>query len=331
MNGSAIDYRGCFLARRNTRASLRDMLHWNGRSGTSWTRRPLLSSSAADATRCRHESRREVRGRPRGTRHSHARAPTQRKERAPILRSRSGSSCRSRPAAAPTISRARFSPALSAALGQPLVIDNRGGASSVIGTELAARAPADGYTMLLVTTTHTVNPSLIEKLPYDTIRDFAPVSLAVSQPNILAVHPSVPAKSVKELVALREIEGARTSRMHRAAAAARRISPASSSGSSLAIDLTHVPFKGSGPGVDCAARRPGHDDVRRPALVRAAHQIRQASRARRRGPQALVRSCPMFRRWPKRAFPASRPARGTASSRLPRRQPRSCRRFTRPS
>src|SRR5688500_6853215 len=60
-------------------------------------------------------------------------------------------------------------PALGAALGQPLVIDNRGGASSVIGTELAARAPADGYTILLVTTTHTVNPGLVKTLPYDTI------------------------------------------------------------------------------------------------------------------------------------------------------------------
>jgi tripartite-type tricarboxylate transporter receptor subunit TctC len=92
-------------------------------------------------------------------------------------------------------------PSLSAELGQPLVLDNRGGASGVIGTELAARAPADGYTMLLVTTTHTVNPSLTKKLPYDTVRDFAPVSWLVSGSFMLTVHPSVPAKSVKELIA----------------------------------------------------------------------------------------------------------------------------------
>jgi tripartite-type tricarboxylate transporter receptor subunit TctC len=138
-------------------------------------------------------------------------------------------------------------PALSAALGQPLVIDNRGGASSVIGTELAARSPADGYTMLLITTTHTVNPSLMKKLPYDTIRDFTAVSLAVTQPNILAVHPSVPAKSVKELVALAKAKSANFT------------SASGGSGSSphlsgelfrlvAGIDLTHVPFKGSGPG-----------------------------------------------------------------------------------
>ena len=138
-------------------------------------------------------------------------------------------------------------PALSAALGQPLVIDNRGGASSVIGTELAARAPADGYTILLVTTTHTVNPGLMKKLPYDTIRDFAPISLAVSQPNILAVHPSVPAKSVKELVAL-----ARSKSAHLTYASGGSGSSPHLSGELFrlvaGVDLTHVPFKGTGPG-----------------------------------------------------------------------------------
>jgi tripartite-type tricarboxylate transporter receptor subunit TctC len=138
-------------------------------------------------------------------------------------------------------------PGLSTALGQPLVIDNRGGASSAIGTEIAARALADGYTMLLVTTTHTVNPSLVKKLPYDTIRDFAPVSLAVSQPNILAIHPSVPSKSVKELVAY-----ARSKSGHLTYASGGSGSSPHLSGELFrliaGIDLTHVPFKGSGPG-----------------------------------------------------------------------------------
>lgn len=139
-------------------------------------------------------------------------------------------------------------PALSAGLGQPIVIDNRGGASSVIGTELVARATGDGYTLLLITTTHTVNPSLLKKLPYDTIKDFAAVSLAVSQPNILAVHPSVPAKSVKELVALAKSKSA-----HLTYASGGSGSSPHLSGELLriiaGIDLTHVPFKGSGPGV----------------------------------------------------------------------------------
>lgn len=136
-------------------------------------------------------------------------------------------------------------PNLTAELGQPLVIDNRGGASSVIGSELAVRAPADGYTMLLVTTTHTVNPSLIKKLPYDTLKDFAPVALAASQPNILAVHPTVPARSVKELVAFARSKhstyasGGSGSSPHLSGELFRMVA---------AIDLTHVPFKGSGPG-----------------------------------------------------------------------------------
>jgi tripartite-type tricarboxylate transporter receptor subunit TctC len=139
-------------------------------------------------------------------------------------------------------------PALSAALGQSVVIDNRGGASGVIGTELAVRAPADGYTLLLITTTHTVNPSLLKELPYDTVRDFTPISLAVSQPNILAVHPSVPAKSAKELVALAKSKSA-----HLTYASGGSGSSPHLSGELFrivaGIELTHVPFKGSGPGV----------------------------------------------------------------------------------
>jgi len=139
-------------------------------------------------------------------------------------------------------------PPLSAVLGQPIVIDNRGGASSVIGTELAMRAPPDGYTLLLITTTHTVNPSLMKKLPYDAIRDFTPISLAVSQANILAVHPSVPAKTVKELVAY-----AKSKTGHVTFASGGNGSSPHLSGELLrlvaGIDATHVPFKGSGPGV----------------------------------------------------------------------------------
>jgi tripartite-type tricarboxylate transporter receptor subunit TctC len=137
---------------------------------------------------------------------------------------------------------------LSAALGQSIVIDNRGGASSVIGAELAARAAPDGYTLLLVTTTFTVNPSLMKKLPYDTIRDFTPMSLAVSQANILAVHPAVPAKSVQELVAY-----ARSKAGHVTYASGGSGSSPHLSGELFrlvaGIEATHVPFKGSGPGV----------------------------------------------------------------------------------
>ena len=87
-------------------------------------------------------------------------------------------------------------------IGQQIVIDNRGGAGGNIGAELAARAPADGYSLMLGTNTHVINMSLFAKLPYDIQRDFAPVSLATSAPMVLIIHPSLPAKTVKEFIAL---------------------------------------------------------------------------------------------------------------------------------
>jgi tripartite-type tricarboxylate transporter receptor subunit TctC len=91
---------------------------------------------------------------------------------------------------------------LTAALGQQCIVDNRPGGGQKIGTAAAAKAPADGYTLLLVSVTHSINPGLDPKLPYDSVRDFAPVTLVASSPNVVVLHPSVPAKSVKELIAL---------------------------------------------------------------------------------------------------------------------------------
>lgn len=139
-------------------------------------------------------------------------------------------------------------PPLSEALGHTLVIDNRPGASSTIGTDMAAKAAPDGYTLVMITTTHTVNPSLIARLPFDTVKDFAAVSLVVSQPNILVVHPSVAAKSAQELVALAKSKPG----------AMNFASGGNGSSPHLSGELfnivagtriTHVPYKGSGPGV----------------------------------------------------------------------------------
>ncbi len=91
---------------------------------------------------------------------------------------------------------------LSDGLGQRVVIDNRPGANGVVGTEITARSPADGYTILMVNSGHTVNPGMYPKLPYDTVRDFAPISLVVMLSNLLVVHPSLPVKSVPEFVRL---------------------------------------------------------------------------------------------------------------------------------
>ena len=91
---------------------------------------------------------------------------------------------------------------LGAALGQQFVIDNRAGGGQKIGTGLAAGAAPDGHTILLVSITHTINPSLDAKLPYDTIKDFSPITIVAKSPLVLVVHPSIRAKSVKELIAL---------------------------------------------------------------------------------------------------------------------------------
>jgi tripartite-type tricarboxylate transporter receptor subunit TctC len=86
--------------------------------------------------------------------------------------------------------------------GGSFVIDNRGGAGGTIGTELLARAPADGYTIGVISGSHTINPALYKKLSFDSVRDFAPVAMLVTGPGLLVVHPSLPARNVRELVAL---------------------------------------------------------------------------------------------------------------------------------
>ncbi|HEX2829748.1 MAG TPA: tripartite tricarboxylate transporter substrate binding protein [Burkholderiales bacterium] len=95
-----------------------------------------------------------------------------------------------------------FAQRLSASLQQQIVVDNRPGAGSVIGTEAAAKAPPDGYTILIVNDTHAINASLVRKLPYDPVGDFAPITLIAVTPFMLSVHPSLPVKSVRDLVKL---------------------------------------------------------------------------------------------------------------------------------
>jgi len=91
-------------------------------------------------------------------------------------------------------------PQFAARLGQQLVIDNRGGANAIIGTDIAAKAPPDGYTMLLVPAGHAITPSVTRKLPYDTLKDLAAIGLIGNGAYVLVIHPSIPAKSVSEFV-----------------------------------------------------------------------------------------------------------------------------------
>jgi tripartite-type tricarboxylate transporter receptor subunit TctC len=133
-------------------------------------------------------------------------------------------------------------------LGVPLVIDNRGGAGSTLGTSLAAKAPADGYTILMVSGAHTINPSMFAKLPYDSIRDFAGITLVADLPVVLVVHPSVPAKTLKELIAYAK---ANPGKLNYASSGPGSIGHLSGEllSSMADIKIQHVPYKGSGPAV----------------------------------------------------------------------------------
>jgi tripartite-type tricarboxylate transporter receptor subunit TctC len=95
-----------------------------------------------------------------------------------------------------------FAPKFGEILGQQIIVDNRGGAGSTIGTEFVARAAPDGYTLLMVSAAHTINPAMIRKLNYDSVRDFTALGIIADVPTGLVVHPSLPARNVKELVAL---------------------------------------------------------------------------------------------------------------------------------
>src|SRR5688572_12516681 len=91
---------------------------------------------------------------------------------------------------------------LTTELGQQFVVENRAGASGIIGTDVVAKAAPDGYTLLLIQPSLTINPHIFAKVPHDAIRDFAPISLVVDVPQIVTVHPSVPVRNIKELIAL---------------------------------------------------------------------------------------------------------------------------------
>jgi tripartite-type tricarboxylate transporter receptor subunit TctC len=140
-----------------------------------------------------------------------------------------------------------FSTRFAEVLGQSLVLDNRSGANGNVGTELVAKSPPDGYALLKNGSgTLAINPSLYSRLPYDPLRDFAPIGLSVLQPHVLTVHPSIPVRSVADLVRLAKSQPG-------------KLNFASSGSGSLAhlggelfkaaavIDVVHVPYKGAAP------------------------------------------------------------------------------------
>ena len=135
---------------------------------------------------------------------------------------------------------------LTESLGQPVVIDNRSGATTIIGTEIAAKSPPDGHTILLISTTHAVNPSLFQKLPYDPIKDFAPVTLITATPFMLGIHPSVAASSVSEFVAIARSKPGSLNYGSSGAGSSIHLTTELLK-SAANIQMTHVPYKGSGP------------------------------------------------------------------------------------
>ena len=177
---------------------------------------------------------------------------------------------------------------LTEALGQQVVVDNRPGGGQIIATQMTAKAAPDGYTLFLASATHGINPGLLKTLPYDSLKDFAPITLVADSPLLFIAHPSLGVNSIKDLVAQAKIRPG-------------RINYASSgpgTGGHLSvellkwmtgIDLVHVPYKGAGPALTdliggqvqmmCTSPLPSLPHVKSGRLVALAMTSRARSRA----------------------------------------------------
>jgi tripartite-type tricarboxylate transporter receptor subunit TctC len=161
---------------------------------------------------------------------------------------------------------------LSQNLGQQFYIENQVGAGGNIGMGNAARAAPDGYTIVFVSTSYIVNPSLYAKIPYDPFKDFAPVTLAAVSPNVLTVHPSIPARTVKELIA--EIKA--NPGKYSFASAGLGTTPHLSGELfklSQGLDLVHVPFNGSAPAIQSALA--GHTPIAFTVVTPVVPQVKE--------------------------------------------------------
>jgi tripartite-type tricarboxylate transporter receptor subunit TctC len=137
---------------------------------------------------------------------------------------------------------------LAKELGQQVIIDNRGGAGGSIGSALAAQSPSDGYTVLFTLSSHTINPAIYTKLPFDTEKDFSSVVTVASLPQILVANPNFPAKTVKEVIEMAKAKPGSISY-----ASVGNGSPGHLAGAMMAtdagVDMTHIPYRGGGPAV----------------------------------------------------------------------------------
>ena len=135
---------------------------------------------------------------------------------------------------------------LTESLGHQVVVDNRPGAGSTIGADQVAKAPPDGYTLLTISNTHFVSAALYKKLPYDSVADFAPVTQVTSAPNVIVVHPSLPAKTVKELIALAKAKPGKIDYASSGNGSTQHLTGALFT-KMAGIEMTHIPYRGSGP------------------------------------------------------------------------------------
>lgn len=175
---------------------------------------------------------------------------------------------------------------MSEPLGQSFVVDDRPGAGSIVGTDMVAKSPADGYTLLLMSNTHTVNESLVPKKPFALMKDFVPIAPINSSDLVLVVHPSLPVKSVKELVALAK---ARPQGLNYASSGTG--TPYHMAGelfkAMAGVDIVHIPHKGSGEARTSVMS--GQVEMMLDAITTMAPMVR-AGRVRALGTSGLKRS-----------------------------------------
>lgn len=137
---------------------------------------------------------------------------------------------------------------LAESLGKPIVVDNRPGAGAIVGTSLLAKAPPDGYTLIMCEIAHGANPALHARLPYDTRKDFAPIAWVALIPTVLVVPPALPVRSVQELIAQARAKPGRLNYASSGVGSANFLA-AELFKSELALDIVHVPFQGGGQAV----------------------------------------------------------------------------------
>ena len=218
---------------------------------------------------------------------------------------------------------------MSERLGKQVVVDNRTGAGAIVGTEIASKAPADGYTILIVSLAHSLNPSLY-KLPYDPIEAFTPIGIIAIGTSALTVHPSLPAHSVKDLIAMAKAKPGELTYASSGVGTFQHLT-AELFKLQAKVDLMHIAFRGGGPAlIDVLG---GHNKIMFSSVVNVVPHVK-SGRLRALGTGGTQRSpaLPTCRRSRRLVFPVTRRTNGGASLRPRgprRRSSRGCTRYWR--